>query len=223
MNPLIVANWKTNKTLAEAVTYVQAAGESLDQLKGIEIVICPPLIALPVLEGLLRDSSISLGAQDVSVWKNGSHTGEVSAEQIAPHAKYTIIGHSERRQGMGETDEQVNRKVRRAVEAGLQPIVCVSNMQELESLESVKNKVSQWIIAYEPLEAIGSGQPSKPKDVEVMVKAIKKKFKKSRVLYGGSVDLENVKTYLKVSDGSLVGGASLDPRNFLDLCATAAK
>ena len=124
---------------------------------------------------------------------------------------------------MGETDEQVNRKVRRAVEAGLQPIVCVSNMQELESLESVKNKVSQWIIAYEPLEAIGSGQPSKPKDVEVMVKAIKKKFKKSRVLYGGSVDLENVKTYLKVSDGSLVGGASLDPRNFLDLCATAAK
>jgi triosephosphate isomerase len=222
MNPLIVANWKMNKTLAEAVSYVQAIGESLEQLKKVDVVLCPSFISLPVLDGLLRDSGIALGAQNVAATKSGAHTGEISAEMLAPHAQYVIIGHSERRREASETLEMVNEKIKRTVEAGLQPIVCISNEEELQALTKIDATAIQWIVAFEPLEAIGSGKPSDPEEVTTMVKKIKKILKGSRVLYGGSVDLENIQVYLKVSDGSLVGGASLDPRNFLDLCTIAS-
>ena len=222
MNPLIVANWKMNKTLAEAVAYVQAVGEGLEQLKKVDVVICPSYVSLPVLDGLLRDSGVALGAQNVASTKNGAHTGEVSAEMLAPHVQYVIIGHSERRREHGESLEIINQKIKLAAEAGLQPIVCISNEDELQALTEVGVKVAHWIVAFEPLEAIGSGKPSDPEMVTSMVKKIKKQLKGCRVLYGGSVDLENIKTYLAVSDGSLVGGASLDPRNFLDLCTIAS-
>src|SRR5690606_19504190 len=147
MNPLIVGNWKSNKTLAESVAYIQAVGESLERLKKVDVVLCPSFISLPVLDGLLRDSGVALGAQNVAATKNGAHTGEVSAEMLAPHVEYVIIGHSERRREAGETLEQVNDKIKRAVEVGLQPVVCVSNEQELAALQQVKIKAMQWIIA----------------------------------------------------------------------------
>jgi triosephosphate isomerase (TIM) len=221
MKPLIVANWKMNKTLAESVTYVQTVGESLDKLSNVQVVLCPSYVSLPVMDGLLRGSKVRLGAQDVSAKKNGAHTGEVSASMLTPHCQYAIVGHSERRKGMGETPEMVNDKIKRSVEAGLQPVVCVSNEAELEALAPLVEKVEHWIIAFEPIEAIGTGQPSDPKAVQKMVRRIKHAMG-GKVLYGGSVDLENIRAYLAVSDGALVGGASLDARNFMDLCLVAA-
>lgn len=206
-----------NKTLAEAVEYVQAIGEGLERLKKVDVVLCPSFISLPVLDGLLRDSGIALGAQNVSSLKNGAHTGEISAEMLAPHVEYVIIGHSERRREAGETPDVINAKIKRAVEVGIQPIVCISNEEELAALSPVAKTVKNWVTAFEPIEAIGSGQPADPDQVSAMVKKIRRAVG-GRVIYGGSVDLENIRTYLKVSDGALPGGASLDPRNFLDLC-----
>lgn len=218
MKPLIVGNWKMHKTLMESVQYIEMAGEALNQLEHVEVVLCPPFTALAVVEGLLRGTRVRLGAQNVAAWKEGAYTGEVSATMVAAHCEYAIVGHSERRK-MGETPELVNSKIRRATEAGLQPIVCVSNREEVEALMAVKDKVSQWTLAFEPLEAIGSGKPEDPEDVKQMMKFIKQMMgSNTRVIYGGSVTAENVRQYVPLTDGALPGGASLDPQGFLALC-----
>src|SRR5690606_3257904 len=183
-----------------------------------DIVICPPYLSMVVLDGLLRDSHVELGAQNVSHFKNGAHTGEISAEMLKQHCSYVIIGHSERRRQFGETNEMVNEKVLRAIEAELQPIVCISNEEELAALAGIKAKQKNWIVAFEPIEAIGTGEPSDPETVAQMVKKIRKQLGSVVVLYGGSVDETNIKKYLQVSDGALIGGASLDPNSFLEIC-----
>jgi triosephosphate isomerase len=218
MKPLIVGNWKMHKTLMESVRYVEMAGESLNQLEHVEVVLCPPFTALAVLEGLLRGTKVRLGAQNVAAWKDGAYTGEVSAAMIVAHCQFVIIGHSERRK-MAETTELVNSKIRRASEVGLRSIVCISNETELEALALVKDKVDQWIVAFEPLEAIGSGKAEDPETVKQMIKTIRRHLGSgTRVLYGGSVTADNVREYVRLCDGALVGGASLDPEGFLALC-----
>lgn len=218
MKPLIVGNWKLHKTLMESVQYVELVGEQLNQLDHVEVVLCPPFTSLAVVEGLLRGTKVRLGAQSVSAWKEGAYTGEVSAAMIAPHCQFSIIGHSERRK-MGETPETVNSKARRAIEEGIQPIVCVSNEAEVTALLEIKSKLNDWIIAFEPLEAIGSGKPEDPAEVKDMVKVIKKHMgSATRVIYGGSTNADNIRDYVPLTDGALVGGASLDPHGFLALC-----
>ncbi len=218
MKPLLVANWKMHKTLMESVQYIESAGEALNQLEHVEVVVCPPFTSLAVMEGLLRGTRVRLGAQNVAAWKEGAYTGEISASMIAAHCQFVIIGHSERRK-MGETSEQVNSKIRRSLEVGLRPIVCISNEGEVEALTELKDKGLSWIVAFEPLEAIGSGKPEDPASVAKMVKVIKRQLGAStRVLYGGSVTAENVRQYVRLCDGALVGGASLDPEGFLALC-----
>lgn len=218
MKPLLVANWKMNKTVVDAIEYVQAIGDGLEMLRNIEVVLCPSYVALPVLDGLFKDTRVKLGAQNVSAWKNGAKTGEVSAEMLKPHCQYIIIGHSERRLHCAESLTMVNDKVKRVVQASLTPIICVSNESEIEALMELDDKLADAVVAFEPLEAIGSGQPSDPKTVDAMVKLIKKRLGVSKVLYGGSVDQGNIRTYLKVSDGALIGGASLVAKDFLALC-----
>jgi triosephosphate isomerase len=219
MNKLIVANWKMHKTLAESVAYTQAIADALHKLMNVQVILCPPYPSLALMEGLLQDTRVGLGAQNVAVWTDGTYTGEVSASMLASLCGYVIVGHSERRKLLGETVEIINNKLRRVAEAQLQPIVCVSNEEELTALAEVKDLFTTWIVAFEPIEAIGTGQPSDPKSVEQMTKTIRKMLgKKTIVLYGGSVAEDNIKTYLKVSDGALVGGASLDPQQFLRLC-----
>lgn len=210
-----------NKSVKEAVEYAQSIGEQLEAMGNIEVVICPHFLALPVLNGLFQDSKVNMGAQDVAAWKNGAKTGEVSAEMLAPYCQYVIVGHSERRKYCNESLEMINSKVKRAVQAGIKPVVCISNEEELEALTELSVDNDKWVIAYEPLEAIGSGEPSDPADVELMVKKIKKKLGKVQVIYGGSVSADNIKKYLKVADGALPGGASLVAQDFLSLCGVA--
>ena len=222
MKKIIIGNWKMNKTLAEAVAYVQEVGELLNQLSNIDVVLCPPFLSLAVMEGLLRGTRVKLGAQTVSDHKNGAFTGDVSASMLAGHCEYVIVGHSERRRGHQETMEQINDQVVRCVEQKLQPVVCISNEDELASLKQIKDKLATWIVAYEPLSAIGTGNPADPESVIAWVKRIKSALGKSTVvIYGGSVDASNVRDYLAISDGVLPGKASLDPQGFLALCQAA--
>lgn len=215
----LIGNWKMNKSLAEAVSFVQAAAEPVSAIRNVEATICPPLPWIPVLDGLLRNSRLHLGAQDVSAWKSGAYTGQVSATMLANHCQYVIIGHSERRHYCAETNDQVNDKVLQAIEAKLIPVVCVSNLQEIQALAKIKTKAKHWLIAYEPLEAIGSGQATDPAQVKSMVATIRQHLGRSTlVLYGGSVTADNIASYAKVCDGALVGGASLDPQSFISLC-----
>src|SRR4051812_23897425 len=121
MKPLIIGNWKLHKTLLESVQYIEAAGELLNQINTVEVVLCPPFTSLAVVEGLLRGTQIRLGSQTVSAWKDGAYTGEVSATMVAPHCQYAIIGHSERRRQCNETIDIVNSKIRRCLETNLIP------------------------------------------------------------------------------------------------------
>jgi triosephosphate isomerase len=224
MKPLLVANWKMHKTLAESVAYVQQAGELLHHIDAVEIVLCPPYISLALMEGLLQGTRVRLGAQNVSSWKDGAYTGEISATMLAGHVSHAIVGHSERRKYFSETLEQINEKIERLAAVNIQPIVCVSNEEELNSLAELKDKVESWVVAFEPLEAIGSGKPEDPEAVEIFAQKIRKLLgKQTRVLYGGSVDEKNIGRYMAVSDGALVGGASLDPKQFVILCEAVGR
>lgn len=221
---LIVGNWKMNKSLSQAVSFITAVAEPVAQYKKIEPIVCPPYPWLAVIDGLLRDSSLQLGAQDVSAFKNGAYTGQVSAEMLAPHCQYVIIGHSERRRLCQETPDQINDKIKRALEVKLQPIVCISNLSEVEALAPILPLTKHWVIAYEPLAAIGSGQATDPAQVKDMVHHIHRLVgKNTTVLYGGSVTPDNIAQYTTICQGALVGGASLDPQSFLQLCAQTDK
>jgi triosephosphate isomerase len=220
--PLIIGNWKMHKTLSEAVAYVQTVGDALHHLDGVDIVLCPAYPAVGLLDGLLRGTRVALGAQDVAAWDEGSYTGEVSAKMLAGHCHYVIVGHSERRRLLGETQDMISEKIQRAHEAGLQPVVCVSQEAEVDALVPLKSSIQTWIIAFEPLEAIGTGKPSDPATVAAFNTMVRKKLGRgTRVIYGGSVDAGNVRAYLAVSDGVLPGKASLDPQGFLALCQAA--
>lgn len=219
---LIVGNWKMNKNLAEAVSFIQVVAEPISDLKQVEAVVCPPYLWIPVLDGLLRNSKLQLGSQDISAWKNGAYTGQISGAMLAPHCQYAIIGHSERRRLLGETPQQVNGKIKQALEHKIQPIICVSDLSEVDAIAELDLKTAAWIIAYEPLSAIGSGQPSDPQQVKQMVSDIKKRLgKTTQILYGGSVTPENIAQYTALCHGALVGGASLDPQSFIQLCQSA--
>ena len=224
IKPLVVGNWKMHKTLAETLSYIQMAGESLHQLQHVEVVLCVPFTSLSIAEGLLRETRVGLGIQNVAAWKEGSYTGEIAASMVAGHCQYVLLGHSERRRWLGETSQMIKDKVECALAVGLKPIVCVSSEEEIAALAPVKDTVPPIIIAFEPLEAIGSGKPSDPDEVRRFNKLIWQYLgSDTRVIYGGSVDETNVSQFIKVCDGVLPGKASLDPGQFLALCREAEK
>jgi len=229
MKPLIVANWKMNPVKAkEAEELFNSVKHGVKDIESAETVICPPFIYLPLLKGL------TLGAQD-SYWEEkGAYTGEVSIAMLKEMGcKYVIIGHSERRKYFNETDEMVNRKVKTTLEAELIPIICIGETgeeREMDKTESVLEKeikqgldgvdVSKIIIAYEPIWAIGTGNPCDIEEARRMKEIIQKMVSKNiRILYGGSAKANNAEGYLKQAgfDGLLVGGASLDPKEFIKI------
>ena len=239
---VMAANWKMFKTAEQARDFFRdflplVAGHDRD-----EMVVCPPYLAIPASVEACRGSAIAVGGQNLHWEKEGAFTGEISAAMLlAAGASHVIIGHSERRQFFGETDDVVNLKLKAALEAGLTPIVCVGEVLEereagltedvlrrqcLRAFHAISGeKAAKLIVAYEPVWAIGTGKTATPQmaaDAHALIrseaeKAFGEEFgQQLRILYGGSVKPENVKALMAESeiDGALVGGASLDPKSF---------
>lgn len=243
--PLIAGNWKMYKTISEAVNLAKELRESLSQINDREIVVCPPFTALSSVKNILNGSNISLGAQDMHWEKNGAYTGEISPLMLLDlGCRYVIIGHSERRQYFGETDEIVNKKIKSALNSRLTPIFCVGEILEereknltFQIIEKqIKNglaglnseQVQHLVIAYEPVWAIGTGKTATPEQAEEVHKFIrhllselynKTVAEKIRILYGGSIRPDNIKALMSCPniDGGLVGGASLEAKSFIQI------
>lgn len=215
---LIAANWKSNKTKIEAKTWLDEVSKvSLPQ--SLEVVIFPPFTLLDFVSNYTRENDLpfKVGTQDISPFEQGPFTGEVNANQIKEFADYVLIGHSERRTNFGESNETINKKIERSLAGNLIPIVCVSNLDQINSLGS-----QELIIAYEPISAIRTGSPEDPSEVNSIANQIKSAAA-SRVIYGGSVNGENVRDYLNLNNisGVLVGGESLNPSSFNNILKNA--
>ncbi len=245
MKKLIVANWKLNpQSLKEARRLAKALENIAVKLRNVEAVVCPPFVYL----GKLEVPNIKLGAQDCFWKESGAYTGEISPKMLkAFGVKYVIIGHSERRQWLRETDEMVGNKCSEALKQGIIPILCVgepSNIRKkgrryvtnyvYRQLAAACKKIAislrrLIVVAYEPIWAIGTGNPCDPDEAEYMVRACsifvseRLKFNKVRALYGGSVNGENARYYLgkKYIEGLLVGGASLNKKEFTQILKVA--
>jgi triosephosphate isomerase (TIM) len=241
--PIIAGNWKMYKTIAEALEFVQAFRPLVVASTHCEIVIAPPFTAIKSVAARLEGSNIDIAAQDVATEPGpGAFTGEVSASMIKEAgARWTIIGHSERRQYYGETDDSVNARIRASLGAGLSPIVCVGErlddrdagraeqVVEAQLSGGMRNltasEASRIIIAYEPVWAIGTGRTATPETAQQMHAFIRSRFgmifgevvsEETRVLYGGSVKPDNISSLMSQLDidGALVGGASLEAGSF---------
>ena len=226
----IVGNWKSNKTLQQVETWLAEFSIFNFQFSNKEVIICPPFTLLSTLKSSIinHQSSIRLGAQDISPFEEGAYTGAVSGKQIKEFADYVLIGHSERRKHFGETEEIIVQKIEQALKHDVIPILCVSSLAQISKLKTqnysskLKNSGKTMIIAYEPLFAIGSGNPDTPENVESVAKEIKT-ILTVLVIYGGSVTAKNVKSFTQMPhiNGVLVGKASLDPQEFLKIITNA--
>jgi triosephosphate isomerase len=247
--PLIAGNWKMYLTVAEAVALVEAMRPRLEAVAGVELVVCPPFISLDAVRRLLEGSSIFVGAQNVFWEDKGAYTGEVSPSMLAPLCRYVIVGHSERRQYFGVTDEIVNRQMQACVRHGLRPIMCVG--ETLAQYESGKTdavvdrqlqgglsglaNVPSLVVAYEPIWAIGTGRAAAGAGANRVIGHIRQFLgdlvgpdiaSSTRILYGGSVTGNNIGEFINQEeiDGALVGGASLRADEFVAIArAVAAK
>ncbi len=221
----IVANWKSNLTSAEANSWLQRFKNYDLRIMNKEIIICPPYTLFAEVESRIKNQElrIKLGAQDVSPFDEGAYTGEVSAKQIKEFADFAIIGHSERRQNFKEDDKTIDRKIDQAFRNSLNVILCISDIKQIQNSEfRIQNSNSKLIIAYEPLFAIGSGNPDTPENANNAAEKIKEIIN-APVLYGGSVTPENVNGFTTMDniDGVLVGGASLDAQEFYKIIQKA--
>ena len=220
----IVANWKSNETILQSEEWFRTVNEShlTVNSEGKEVIVCPPFTLLDLVSSKVKSQklNVKVGAQNISPFGEGAYTGEISAKQIREFAEYVIIGHSERRRNFFENEEIVNQKIEQAVKNNLLPIICVSDINQVGALKL--KDVSKVLIAYEPLFAIGSGIADTPENANQMAKNIKD-ITKGNVLYGGSVDSRNVKTFTRMPyiDGVLVGKASLSSSEFLQIIKNA--
>ncbi len=240
--PLIVANWKMNKTVSEAYELIEKLKDSLDGVDDRKIVVCPAFVCLGVVSDQLKGSNIKLGAQNMYFEDNGAFTGEISPAMLKElGCEYVILGHSERREHFKEDDALINKKVKAALQHGLKPILCVGETKEERDQNQTKDKVKgqleedlkkvstenilNVVIAYEPIWAIGTGENATPEQAEEVHAFIRgllsEKFgqeaaEKISILYGGSVKPGNAKDLMgeKNINGCLVGGASLSADDF---------
>jgi triosephosphate isomerase len=248
--PIIAGNWKLHGTLGEAQALVTQLSASC-QLESVDVVVCPPFTALGTVGQLLKGTSIGLGAQDLFWEVKGAFTGEVCAPMLTDvGCQYVIIGHSERRQHFGETDESVRRKLGAAMAAQLVPIVCVGetlDQREAGQTFEVLNRqltgafadcgrldCSKIIVAYEPVWAIGTGRNATPEQAQEAQRFVREWIGKRcgakvaqgmRIQYGGSVNAANVSSLLQQPDvdGALVGGASLNADAFSAIVKAGAE
>jgi triosephosphate isomerase (TIM) len=233
---LIAGNWKMFKGPHEARLFATQIRHLSERMPNVEVVVCPPCVSLQAtMQGLGQPSEVRVYAQNVHWELEGAFTGEVSAPMLAELAvKGAIVGHSERRQHFGETDETVRLRAEAALEAGLALIACVGETEaerEAEQTEAVLRRQlsvlpqhERLVIAYEPVWAIGTGKTATP-EIAQEAHAFIKSLHPTRVLYGGSVKPENAPALLAQQDvdGALVGGASLDAQAFEAICLAAAE
>ena len=240
--PFIAGNWKMNKTVGEAVELVNRLKASISGVEGVEVAVAPPFTALDAVHKELEGSSIRLAAQNLYWEEKGAYTGEISPLMLKElGCQYVIIGHSERRQFFGETDETVNKRIKAALKQGLDPIFCIGEtLKEREEEKTFlvigsqlegglkgieEEEMKRMVIAYDPVWAIGTGKTATPQQAEEVHHSIRQRLEKLygreiaegiRIQYGGSVTPENVKGLMsqKNIDGALVGGASLKSETF---------
>jgi triosephosphate isomerase len=249
--PFLAGNWKMHKTIPEAVEMVQALKEESPQLTGAELVVIPPYTMLSEVKKVIEGSTIQLGAQNIFWEEKGAFTGEVSPPMLKDAGcQYVTVGHSERRQYFGETNETVNKKIKAALAHELTPIMCIGeSLEEREKgntmgrvetqinsgLEGLgKDEIRRIVIAYEPIWAIGTGVTATPAQAEEVHSFIRKKLTEKYgneiasyaiILYGGSVKPANTYSILKENNinGALVGGASLEADSFIQITKEAIK
>ncbi len=226
---LVVANWKMNGVKTEAKALIEAIKAKYSSNN--EVVICPPFTLLQYVSDLLKSSNMLAGAQNCSRKDNGAFTGDISANMIKDcGAKYVILGHSERRRYHNERDELIRSKAEAVISAGLTPIICIGETLEqrkegktkdvVESqMEACLPKTAGFVVAYEPVWAIGSGVTPANQEIEEIHKLISKKLNGIKILYGGSVNDSNCAEIAKIPNvsGFLVGGASLDATKFIKI------
>ena len=243
---LIVGNWKMNGSLAANQELVRAVVAGLGTAN-CKTAVCAPAVYLPQLQQLAEGTSLMWGAQDVSAHDQGAYTGEVSAPMLREFgARYVLVGHSERRQYHGETDAVVATKAQRALAAGITPIVCVGETwaeREAGQTQSVVKRqlaavihtnghcISEIVVAYEPVWAIGTGKTASPQQAQEVHALIRAQLKAATshperiaLLYGGSMNVSNAASLLAQADidGGLIGGASLKAADFLSIVAAAS-
>lgn len=243
--PLIAGNWKMHKTGSEAAQSAKQLVNLVSDIKDVEVMIAPTYTSLYQVSEIIKGSSVQLSAQNIHWEPEGAYTGEISAGMLADAGcRYVIIGHSERRQFFGETDETVNKRIKAAIDSGLAPVFCIGetkNQREANKTLSVLDKqvkkglegfsvteLERLVIAYEPVWAIGTGLTATPDQVQDVHKFLRSLIEKNfssdlaksvRILYGGSVKPANIKELMALPDvdGALVGGASLKPETFSEI------
>ncbi len=246
--PLIAGNWKMNTTVAEARALAKALASKLNGATSVEVLLCPPFISLTTVGSEISGTTLKLGAQNLHPEPKGAFTGEVSPAMLAGLCDYVIIGHSERRALFGEDDAFVNRKLLAALAHDIIPILCVGETldqresgatgevltrQVIGGLKDVPPDAG-FVVAYEPVWAIGTGKAASASDAEQAISLIRQTIsqqlgdqaaERTRILYGGSVKSSNIRDFITSADidGALVGGASLDPDDFSGIVAATSQ
>ena len=247
--PLVAANWKMHKTRDEAGAFLDAFLPEAESVDGVDIVVCPAYTALETTVGRCAQTPVGVAAQNMHFEEEGAFTGEVSARMLTElGADGVILGHSERRALFGETDEALARKVPAALDAGLTTILCVGETEaqrdadetedvlraqlEADLTDPGTDRLSELVVAYEPIWAIGTGRTATPEQAQEAIGFIRARLADRdadaaaavRILYGGSVKPANAAELFSQADidGGLVGGASLDPADFAAICRAAA-
>ena len=247
--PIVAANWKMNTTRSSALTLAEEVLHLASDIDDVDIVICPPFTVLAAVCRQLDAGTIDVGAQNMHGEPGGAFTGEISAGMLTDiGCTFVILGHSERRAMFGETDANVNRKTRTALDAGLTPIVCVGESldqreageteatletQIAASLDGFEAELARIVVAYEPVWAIGTGRTATPEQAQEVHAFVRQRLsrlasgdiaQRIRLIYGGSVKPENARELLGQPDvdGGLIGGAALDPVSFVEIVRAAS-
>jgi len=249
--PLVIGNWKMHGTVAEARALATGIRDGLKRPRGVQVVVCPPFTALAAVSELLTGSPIQLGAQTCHHEPSGAHTGEISVPMLTELAcRWILLGHSERRKEIGESDEVINLKVRAVLSHGVTPVLCVGETAEerrqgltFTTVEGqlraglagiAAEQIAKTVLAYEPVWAIGTGvnaTPGQAAEVQGYLRGLLSELSSKeiaqtvRILYGGSVKAENADALMAEPevDGALVGGASLNAQGFIGIVRKAAR